>query len=98
MKALNELFQLIESKKKKTATIDTKKFMQSVKKNNRNIINYISDWIKLFLIYKEEFNNEDHHDAHEFLIWLLDNINETLKEQNKKIKGGMNNPDSVWFF
>jgi len=39
LKALNELFQLIESKKKKTAIIDTKKFMQSVKKNNRNINN-----------------------------------------------------------
>jgi len=35
MKALNELFQMIEAKKKKTATIDTKKFMQNVKKNNR---------------------------------------------------------------
>jgi len=46
-------------------------------------------------MFIEEFNNEDHHDAHEFLIWLLDNINETLKDQNKKIKGGAINSDSV---
>ena len=34
----------------------------------------------------EEFNNEDHHDSHEFLIWLLDHLNENLKAENKKNK------------
>ncbi len=68
LKALNELFQSIESKKKKSGVMDIKKFITSVKKNN------------------QEFNNEDHHDSHEFLIWLLDNLNETIKNSNKKFK------------
>jgi len=65
--------------------------MLSVKKNNSIYLFFL-----LILLF-EEFFNEDHYGAHEFLIWLLDNINETLKEQNKKIKSGVNFSDSVWF-
>ncbi len=68
LRALNELFFTIESKKKKSGVMDIKKFIASVKRNN------------------QEFNNEDHHDSHEFLIWLLDNINETMKNFDKKSK------------
>ena len=49
LKAINELFSLYDSKKKKMGTLDPKKFISSVKQNN------------------QEFNNEDHHDSHEFL-------------------------------
>lgn len=34
----------------------------------------------------QDFNNEDHHDSHEYLIWLLDNLNENIKVENKKLK------------
>jgi ubiquitin carboxyl-terminal hydrolase 12/46 len=68
LRALNELFITIESKRKKSGVMDIKKFISSVKRNN------------------QEFNNEDHHDSHEFLIWLLDNINETIKNFTKKSK------------
>jgi len=68
LRALNELFISIESKRKKSGVMDIKKFMSTVKRNN------------------QEFNNEDHHDSHEFLIWLLDSINETIKNLNKKSK------------
>jgi hypothetical protein len=44
----------------------------------------------------EEFNNEDHHDSHEFLIWLLDHMNENIKAENKKIKRSDN--ESVRFY
>ena len=72
--------------------------MQSVKKNNRKKMTYFQlNQITLILKLIEEFNNDDHHDAHEFLIWLLDNLNETIKEQNKKIKGKILSADSVWF-
>ena len=66
--ALNELFTVIESKKKKAGVIDSKKFIQSVKRNN------------------QEFNNEEHHDSHEFLIWLLDSLDENLKKESKRNK------------
>jgi ubiquitin C-terminal hydrolase len=75
LRAINELFVMIDTKKKKTGVIDSKKFILSVKKNN------------------QEFNNEDHHDSHEFLIWLLDTLNENIKSENKKMK--MSNNISV---
>jgi ubiquitin C-terminal hydrolase len=68
LRALIELISQIETKKKRSSVIDSKKFVLSVKKNN------------------QEFNNEDHHDSHEFLIWLLDHLNEIAKNDNKKIK------------
>jgi ubiquitin C-terminal hydrolase len=75
LKAILDLFVLIDSKKKKPGVIDNRKFVLSVKKNNRKA--------KLTLA---DFNNEDHHDAHEFLIWLLDNIHENIKIEYKKQK------------
>ena len=36
LKAISELFILIDAKKKKTGVIDPKKFILSVKKNNCN--------------------------------------------------------------
>ena len=30
------------------------------------------------------FDNDDHHDAHEFLIWLLNQINEEIVADAKK--------------
>ena len=32
------------------------------------------------------FDNDDHHDSHEFLIWLLNQINEELSADIKDIK------------
>lgn len=40
-----------------------------------------------------EFNNEDHHDAHEFLIWLFDSIQENIKSETKNLVS--NSSDSV---
>jgi len=34
--------------------------------------------ITVFIIIKEMFNEDYHHDTHEFLIWLLNEINEIL--------------------
>lgn len=31
----------------------------------------------------ELFNNDHHHDSHEFLIWILSTIDEELKKQGK---------------
>ena len=70
IKALNNLFTSIESQKK--PLIDSKAYILSVKSNNGNKKNK-----------KELFNNEHHHDAHEFMNWLLDNIHETIKKQLK---------------
>ena len=42
------------------------------------------------------FDNDDHHDSHEFLIWLLNQINEEIaadsKDSSKTISNG--NKDS----
>jgi ubiquitin C-terminal hydrolase len=34
----------------------------------------------------QEFNNEEHHDSHEFLIWLLDSLDDNLKKESKRNK------------
>lgn len=34
----------------------------------------------------QEFNNEDHHDSHEFLIWLLYSLDENLKKEGQRNK------------
>ncbi len=52
--------------------------------------------IIVYAFNAEEFNNEDHHDSHEFLIWLLDHMNENIKSENKKIKRSDN--ESVIFY
>ena len=39
----------------------------------------IDDFISTIRHNNQEFNNDNHHDAHEFLIWLLDSIEEALK-------------------
>jgi ubiquitin C-terminal hydrolase len=46
--------------------------------------------VKFSNSHLEEFNNEDHHDAHEFLIWLLDNIHENMKLENKRQRRDIN--------
>jgi len=73
LKAVQDLFTVIQGKKKKTGVIDSKKFILTVKKNS------------------QEFNNEDHHDSHEFLIWLLDTLKENIKSEIKKNKHQINN-------
>jgi len=45
---------------KSKGTVNSKKFMQRIKKLN------------------QIFDNDDHHDSHEFLIWLLNHISEEL--------------------
>jgi uncharacterized UBP type Zn finger protein len=76
LKGVNELFEGIDTKKKKFGVIDSKKFILTVKKNNL------------------EFNNEDHHDAHEYLMWLLDKLDENIKTETRKYSNPL---DSVCF-
>jgi ubiquitin C-terminal hydrolase len=41
-------------------------------------------YIAMVKANNESFNNDHHHDAHEFLIWLLDNLHEHIKSDNLK--------------
>lgn len=54
----------------------------------------ISDFVYTIKRNNQEFNNEDHHDAHEFLTWLLDSLEQNLKTEQTKSK---NKIDSVCY-
>ena len=41
-------------------------------------------FINLVKSNNDFYNNDLHHDAHEFLIWLIDNIHEYFKNENMK--------------
>mmetsp|Transcript_16056 Transcript_16056/g.11582 ORF Transcript_16056/g.11582 Transcript_16056/m.11582 type:complete len:179 (+) Transcript_16056:209-745(+) len=69
---LQELFQQMVSNKKSFGSMNTKKLMAKIKK--QNIV----------------FDNDDHHDSHEFLSWLLNEVHENVladaKEANVQVK------------
>ncbi|CDW91045.1 ubiquitin carboxyl-terminal hydrolase 12 [Stylonychia lemnae] len=83
---LQDLFQQMTQSSKSKGNINSKKFMQRIKKLN------------------QLFDNDDHHDSHEFLIWLLNHISEELQadinrenkqknqETNNKIQQSSPNP------
>jgi ubiquitin C-terminal hydrolase len=64
---LADLFAVMNTNKKSSGTINTKKFMYRIKKLNTL------------------FDNDDHHDSHEFLNWLLNEIHENLLADNKEL-------------
>ena len=54
-------------------------------KKKSEILN-INDFINTIKSNNQEFNNEEHHDAHEFLTWLLDEIEQNINSIQKKNK------------
>lgn len=65
---LYQLFLQMSSSKKKTGIINTRKLMNKVRELNGKLSS-------------ELFNNDEHHDSHEFLIWLLDKLNEEVQKK-----------------
>jgi len=58
-------------------------------KKKSEILN-INDFINTIKSNNQEFNNEEHHDAHEFLTWLLDEIEQNINSIQKKNKKNNN--------
>ena len=59
---------------------------------NKHTVITIDDFIKTIRRNNEEFNNDNHHDAHEFLIWLLDSIEQDTAykmKQSGKVKNNL---------
>lgn len=48
---------------------------------------FLNDFLILFEKIKEMFQGDSHQDTQEFLIWLLNMIDETLQKAGKKKKG-----------
>lgn len=51
-------------------------------KGNRGIINH-KRFISRIRAGNMQFNNEEHHDSHEFVSWLIDEINMNVNEDYK---------------
>lgn len=58
----------------------------AITQKKRSCTMNISDFVHTIKRNNQEFNNEDHHDAHEFLTWLLDNLEQSLKTEYMKYK------------
>ena len=57
-----------------------------ISKKKKSEILDIRDFVNIIKRNKKEFNNDDHHDAHEFLIWILDNLEQNSKNEHLKNK------------
>ena len=57
----------------------------------------IDKFIYLLKSKNQSFNNDDHHDAHEFLTWLLDTLENELQLQSQDINNTNNNYISKLF-
>ena len=57
---------------------DLFKSMQSAK-GSRGIMNH-RRFISRVRAGKAEFNNDDHHDSHEYITWLIDEIHMNIQE------------------
>ena len=40
----------------------------------------------------QQFDNDDHHDSHEFLTWLLNTVHEEIQQANKQNTKGPASP------
>ena len=60
---------------------EIQEFFKSImnSKGNRGVINH-KRFIARIRAGKGEFNNDDHHDSHEFVSWLIDEINMNICE------------------
>lgn len=54
-------------------------------KKNKGTINSKKFMAKIKKL-NQIFDNDDHHDSHEFLIWLLNHVNEELQADLKDLK------------
>jgi ubiquitin carboxyl-terminal hydrolase 12/46 len=68
---LNLLFMSITASKKKTGVISTRRLMTKVRQLNSKP-------------HSGQFEGDAHQDSHEFLIWLLNNLNDTLAKRAGK--------------
>lgn len=55
-------------------------------KNNKNIFLDISSFLEKVKNENEIFNNDDHHDATEFLFWLLNHIHDLIIKDSPNVK------------
>ncbi len=75
---LNKLFTNILKEKKNN--------INEKKNNEKTHVLDINFFVQIIKMNNNDFNNDDHHDAHEFLIWLLDNLEQNYKKENIKNK------------
>lgn len=93
LSCLADLFYSIATQKKKVGSIAPKKFIARLRKEKGTELITLAKKIKLFtfIIFIEEFDNYIQQDAHEFLNFLINHINEIIlaeRSQGPKKGGG----------
>lgn len=77
---------MTEIKDNKTVIGSLVKLFSQLSQKKKNEPLSVLDFMAIVKKKNELFNNENHHDAHEFLTWLLDVIeSETKNNTNKNL-------------
>ena len=83
----NVIIQIKENKNENNVLHLIKQIFNLMKDAKKSMIISIDDFISSIRKNNSEFNNDNHHDAHEFLIFLLDSIEQALKsDKNNLVK------------
>ena len=61
-------------------------YFEIISKKKKSEILNINFFVNIIKRNKQEFNNDEHHDAHEFLTWILDNLEQNSKNEHSKNK------------
>lgn len=87
IKSFKDQMKLIPNNIEKNSTLGglNKLFTIILNEKKNNVLD-INFFVKIIKTNNSDFNNDDHHDAHEFLIWLLDSLEQNYKNENIKNK------------
>ena len=81
-----QILSLPNNLEKNTTLKGLNELFEIISKKKKSEILDIRNFVNIIKRNKKEFDNDDHHDAHEFLIWILDNLEQNSKNEHLKNK------------
>ena len=81
-----QILSLPNNLEKNTSLKGLNELFEIISKKKKSEILDIRNFVNIIKRNKKEFDNDDHHDAHEFLIWILDNLEQNSKNEHLKNK------------
>ena len=81
-----QILSLPNNLEKNTTLKGLNELFETISKKKKSEILNINFFVNIIKRNKQEFNNDEHHDAHEFLTWILDNLEQNSKNEHSKNK------------
>lgn len=87
-----EIRKFKEIKDKTSVLFAIQNLFSSISSKTTTSVIEMDDFIRVIKSKNRELNNEAHHDAHEFLTWLLDTLETNINDElGKKGNGSIEN-------